>query len=297
MSESSYVRTYARLPGSSPGVRGMLRHGALSAFALATRVAGLQRRCMEQPRVQFLYLHYVFEDQEEAFRRLLDVLARQHRFISYSEAVRRIHEGAIDAPYVTFSFDDGLKNNLKAARILEAYGAPACFFVCPAVVDRAGEFEASRRFAEELLHLPPVEFMTWADLEVLQHCGHEIGAHTMTHPNLAALDASALRAEVEQSQHVLESRLGSAAHFAWPYGRFAHFSALAMRTVFEAGFASCASAERGCHTEPAPEPRALCIRRDHVVPSWPVGHTLAFMGINMLRADRQRNAWPDAWTT
>jgi len=44
-----------------------------------------------------------------------------------------------------------------------------------------------------------------------------IGAHTMTHPNLAHVTLDAARMELQQSKQVLEQRLGTAVkHFSYP---------------------------------------------------------------------------------
>ena len=73
-------------------------------------VTGQMAQALQKNRIQFLYLHHVLEDEEDDFRELLAVLSQQHRFISYSEAVERIWTGEIDAPYITFSFDDGMQS-------------------------------------------------------------------------------------------------------------------------------------------------------------------------------------------
>lgn len=289
---AEYLTRYAELRESS--LRSSVRHGLLSAAGGAAKILENWTQILETPRVQFLYLHYLFCDQRQAFRRLLNALAREHQFISYTEAVKRIQEGRIDRPYITFSFDDGLKNCLQAARLLDEYGAKACFFVSPQAVE-ATNYSAKRTFASEKLNMPPVDFMTWRDLEQLKRRGHEIGAHTVRHPCLSALSRKEAEEEIYHSRRVLRDRLGTIRHFAWPYGQFADFSEVAAQSVFKAGFLSCASAERGCHTHGNISPQDLCIRRDHVVASWPVSHVLFFLVRNILFRRRQVNEWPSDW--
>ena len=91
--------------------------------------------------------------------------------------------------------------------------------------------------------------------------------------------------------------LGVARHFAWPFGYFDAFSGEAARMVFEAGFESCASNERGCHFpgRGPVSPEELCLRRDHTIAAWPRRHVSYFMARNAQRADVSMGSWPDGW--
>jgi peptidoglycan/xylan/chitin deacetylase (PgdA/CDA1 family) len=72
----------------------------------------------------------------------------------------------------------------------------------------------------------------------------EIGAHTVTHPVLAAQPAAEQRAEVRQSKERLEEILGQPVEtFAYPYGSEADFNEETVDAVRAAGF-SCACATR-----------------------------------------------------
>ncbi|MBK6371009.1 MAG: hypothetical protein IPF64_14610 [Flavobacteriales bacterium] len=59
------------------------------------------------------------------------------------------------------------------------------------------------------------------------------------------------------------------------------------------GFESCASAERGCHIGNGAVPsNSLCLRRDHVVLDWPLGHVRYFLANNALNANAANNLFP-----
>ncbi|MBF4550440.1 polysaccharide deacetylase family protein [Pseudoclavibacter sp. VKM Ac-2888] len=77
---------------------------------------------------------------------------------------------AAPAPWtvVSLTFDDGRDNQMNAAPVLAANGVPATFFVSSGLIDAPGYF-------------------TRAELDELARAGHEIGGHTVDHPNLAAL--------------------------------------------------------------------------------------------------------------
>jgi peptidoglycan/xylan/chitin deacetylase (PgdA/CDA1 family) len=253
---------------------------------------------LSKERVQFLYLHHVVKDEADSFRLLLRALLNTgHRFIAYSEAVERVLKGNIDGgPHVSFSFDDGLKSCLRAARIMSEFGAKGCFFVCPSMI---GETDPQKveEFCFKRLNKPPMEFLSWEDVGTLLEEGHEIGAHTMTHLNLAEIPIDQMQEQIGGSFDALAERVGKPKHFSWPFGRFSHFGAVPAKTVFGAGFESCASAERGCHVARSEKQKIeLCIRRDHVVADWPLNHTLYFMARNSLRASAHNDKWPPEWS-
>ncbi len=87
-----------------------------------------------KPRIQFLYIHHIFKDEEKRLEALLETLSRHHHFASYSASVDMILRGRIDKPYICLSSDDGLKNNTRAADIMDRFGAKACFFICPGII-------------------------------------------------------------------------------------------------------------------------------------------------------------------
>lgn len=276
----------------SVSFRSWLRHVILSTLTTFNGVTGQIPSSLKRNRVQFLYLHHIFEDEEDSFRELLRILSRTHCFISYSEAVDRIWNGNIDGRYIAISFDDGLKNCLRAAQILNEFRVRACFFISPSIIGETNH-QKIKEFCSQRLHMLPVEFLSWEDVETLLKEGHEIGSHTMTHQNLAHLSVKQIQTEITESFELLTKKIGDVKHFSWPYGRFFHFSPTAARIVFETGFKSCASAERGCHVAQS-EKLDLCIRRDHIIAKWPIDHILYFMARNSQKASIHNNLWPQA---
>ncbi len=288
----SYFTQYRQVASlRAKGLRSSFRHMALSGLQFKERLLGGQK-ALATPRVQMLFIHHIFEDEATPFDRLVRELAKTHIFVSYSEAVRRIHAGENTEPCISFSSDDGFKNNLLAAEILERYGAKACFFVNPNSIGLF-HFNEVESFCRTRLEFPPTEFLDWHDVSALQARGHEIGAHTMDHTNVANMPIEAFREDLDRSRHILLKRCGAAHHFAFPYGRFFHFSAAAMAAVFEAGFLSCASAERGCHTCEAPIAKnQLLLRRDQIVAAWPFAHNMYFIRRQTRLRKHAETEWP-----
>lgn len=277
----------------SVNFRSILRHTVLSTLATFYEKTGQMSSALNRNRVQFLYLHHVFEDEEDSFRKLLRILNRDHCFISYSDAVDRIWNGNIDRSYIAFGFDDGLKNCLRAAKIMNEFGLKACFFLTTSLVGETNYYKI-REFCTKRLRMPPTDFLSWDDAEILLKEGHEIGSHTITHPNLAQSSVQQIQTEISGSFELLTRRFGNVKHFSWPFGRFFHFSPTAAKIVFQTGFKSCASAERGCHVAQS-EKVGLCIRRDHIIAKWPTNHVLYFIAKNSQKAVKINNQWPQGW--
>jgi peptidoglycan/xylan/chitin deacetylase (PgdA/CDA1 family) len=287
-----YIDTYQQLLRHKPeSVRTKARKSVLDILSGTYSLLHDTATLFRLPRIQFLYIHHIFKDEEENLDRLLQALSRHHRFISYSDAVRRILTGDIDGPYICISSDDGLRNNLSAAAVLNKYGISACFFICPSIVGE-NDPEKISEFARLRLHFPPVEFMTWAEVEALQSQGHEIGGHTMSHINVAATEPERLEAEIAGCHEVILQKCGSSDHFAYPYGRYGDFTEYGRELTFRSGYKSCASAARGCHIVRQGEKleaKDLLIRRDHLILSWPTAHILYFIARNASVASVKNN--------
>lgn len=290
-----FIENYSELKvAKRPIPRDITRKLVLDAASFSYNVTGAIKSAFKKPRVQFLYIHHIFKDEEVLLRKLIERLQVNHSFISHTEAVSRILKGEIDKPYISVSSDDGFKNNLRAAAILAEYNVSACFFICPSMIGET-DFKKIKTFSENQLHLPPVEFMNWDDIGKLQQQGHEIGGHTMSHVNIAECVNPQLTYEINNCYMEIEKRCGSVKHFAYPYGRYFHFNKEAEKIVFNSGFESCASAERGCHIVPEGytiRKEDLFIRRDHVILTWPMEHILFFMARNVHKASIKNNYSP-----
>jgi peptidoglycan/xylan/chitin deacetylase (PgdA/CDA1 family) len=255
---------------TKPAVRARVKQcmvrTAVAAAAGVADATGALRPLLRRPRVQALCFHHLPAERAANFRRLIELLRRDHVLIGYDDAIARIRAGAFDGPALAFTFDDGLHSQVAAAQVLEDCGVRGCFFVCPSMLDRPSR-ESAARFCRERLNSPPRRFIDWDDAAELLRRGHEIGCHTLSHADLSACSPQQLDDEIGAARQMLVEILGRPEHFAWPFGRWQHVTADAVRRVFDAGFATCASAERGCHDVAHRDPRALCIRRTVIDPA------------------------------
>ena len=166
-------------------------------------------------------------------------------------------------------------------------------FINPAIIGETCR-DKIKSHCKNRLHFPLVEFLNWDDVEKIQNLGHEIGSHTMEHINVAQASKEEFIEDCKITFEILQSRCGEAKHFAFPYGRFFHFNEAGRNVVFDAGFTSCATAERGCHINHNGFIRndELCILRDHILLEWDIDHIIHFLTTNSKAATAKNNLFP-----
>lgn len=274
--------------------RQVARHAALDILSTARLARGRATEELARPRVHFAYLHTVPRVEEAGFRRLLQQLSQTHDFVTHSEGVRLLSTGPLTKPVISFSFDDGFASNYRTASILEEFGIAGIFFVPTTFIGTATLTEARALFGySEGIDEPA---MTWEQLEMLRDRGHEIGNHTQTHPAISSLSATQAEDQIYGAAEMLRERLGECRHFAWPFGRWFHFTASAANAVFASGHETCASAERGAHSALSHGPPGLlCLRRDHLMASWPLRHSTYFLARSSSMAGPESNLFPSDW--
>ncbi len=106
--------------------------------------------------------------------------------------------------YVMFTFDDGYKDNLQAAKILKKYGYSGLFFIGTAYL--GGKLNG-------------VEMLTEEDLINLRRSGMFLGSHSHEHVKLSELPPSQMKAQIEKSFKLL-SKFQKVEDFAYPFGNY-----------------------------------------------------------------------------
>ena len=193
------------------------------------------------------------------FRRHLDaVAATGATTLTVSDFIAARAEGTLPARPVLVTFDDGYRDTLTAAApALAERGMVATTYVTTGVVDGVSPGGDP--------------MMTWAQVDELAATGHEIGAHSRTHPQLDTLPLRAVRREVAGSQAELQDRTGlPIASFAYPHG---YSDARVRRVVREAGFTSA------------------CSVKNALSPPHDRPHTLARLMVMSTTTDAELHAW------
>lgn len=242
--------------------------------AAALRVARLRRS--EAPRgIAIVHYHYVFDDQQDGFARQLAELARSFEPVKLSEAVTRLEAGTVQGNELVVTFDDGFRNQLRGARVLAEHGISGCFYLISDLI--GADRELTRRICADRIEMPvAADSLTWDEAAELVTLGHEIGSHTRTHPNLAAIGEQERRAELVGSRQELESRLGvEVRHVSAPFGTSDRFGPAVSASAQATGFASCASAQRGINTSAAD---VFALRRHHLLAHWPLADVRTLLG-------------------
>jgi peptidoglycan/xylan/chitin deacetylase (PgdA/CDA1 family) len=82
--------------------------------------------------------------------------------------------------------------------------------------------------------------MTWDQVRALRRAGHLIGAHTLSHPNLAHVTREEARAEIEGSKNRIEEEIGEPVeHFSYPHPALnPQWSPQTLQITRETGFKS-----------------------------------------------------------
>ena len=112
---------------------------------------------------------------------------------------------------VTFSFDDAVRQDIRLIEILNKYDLKATFNINSGLLGRKNELV---RNGVTIRHdkIDPTELK-----EIYQ--GHEIAAHTLTHPNLTTLDREEIIRQVECDRVILSELCGyEVVGMAYPCG-------------------------------------------------------------------------------
>ena len=214
--------------------------------------------------------HRVADDPEDPhhlvvspshFREHLEVLRRHFDLVSLPEMARRYDltpgngsEPVGDRPTagrpLALTFDDAYVDVLEnALPQVEKHGIPVTVFVVTeALGDERFRWDGDRGGVEGR----PVDVEELR--EMAARPGVDIGAHTLTHPDLTTLPRRHIQREVVESRHRLEELLGQPVRtFAYPHGGLDHRVRSAVET---AGYETACSSRSGLVT-PSTDPLRL----------------------------------------
>lgn len=156
------------------------------------------------------------------FRSLLKGISKKYDLISFDKAVLQLKNNIpLTKPQLAFSFDDGFKDCLIIAKILEEFDITAGFFISPEYID--GLRLRKNRIGS--LYLMNKKFLNLKDLEMLVKNGHTIGAHTYNHTHFDSITTKEdFNHQIICEKKIIEQRLAiSCKNFAFPYGRLSNY--------------------------------------------------------------------------
>ena len=176
----------------------------------------------KRPTVPILMYHSVSEQDESGkhayyrtstspamFAAQIEYLHRNgYRTCSVAKAIAQLEANAPEAARsVVLTFDDGYRDFYENAfPVLNQYGFTATVYLPTAFI------------GESTLQFKGQDCLTWSEVRELQSHGITFGSHTVTHPQLHALDLESIEAEIVNSKSVIQENTGTAVDsFAYPY--------------------------------------------------------------------------------
>ena len=112
---------------------------------------------------------------------------------------------------VTFSFDDGVTQDIRLIEILNKYGLKGTFNINSELLGLPGELVRNGRTVSH-------NKVPAADVRKI-YAGHEVAVHTLTHPNLTKLEEEEIVRQVEEDRKNLTALCGyEVVGMAYPCG-------------------------------------------------------------------------------
>ena len=177
-------------------------------------------------------LHDLYVSPRDLDRQLAEFAAARLRPVAYGDALETVEAGGTG---FCLSFDDAFANVFDhGLPVLQRHGLKAMLFVVAGLIGARDEWDHA-------IGEPPQAPMGDSQVRAWLAAGHEIGAHTLTHPALANVDPARARAEIFDGKKRLEDRFGvPVRHFCYPYGSY---NPAVRDLVAEAGYTTaCAAA-------------------------------------------------------
>jgi peptidoglycan/xylan/chitin deacetylase (PgdA/CDA1 family) len=134
---------------------------------------------------------------------------------------------------IVISFDDGYASCFEhGIGLLEAFGCKAIQFLVSGRIGKTNDWDGT---GEAIMDKSQIR--NWLA------AGHQIGSHTVSHPDLTRLPSRDAREEVQASRKWLEDTFGvSVSHFSYPLGAF---NDRIVEIVREAGYSTAVTTQFG----------------------------------------------------
>jgi peptidoglycan/xylan/chitin deacetylase (PgdA/CDA1 family) len=147
----------------------------------------------------------------QTYVRQVELLTQCFQLVRLCDLDKVIGSTHPDNNLACITFDDGYSDNYEnALPVLEKFGVKATFFITTGHLGEAFQTSAGE-----------VPMMNVSQVKKLSDSGHEIGAHTVTHPKLTKVSLSKAQTEIKESKHFLEDLLGTeVTSFAYPKGDY-----------------------------------------------------------------------------
>lgn len=125
-------------------------------------------------------------------------------------------ENKLTEPVISINFDDGWKSIYdNAFPVMKQYGVTSSQFIVADYLDNTQLY------------------MTREQISEMQAAGHEVGAHSLKHCDLARLGQTDLTYDTQSSKSILETNFGYISGLAYPFGSHSSRTNNYMKQMFE----------------------------------------------------------------
>jgi peptidoglycan/xylan/chitin deacetylase (PgdA/CDA1 family) len=138
---------------------------------------------------------------------------RGYQTVTMSDVAGALAAGRLPERAVAVTFDDAYQNVFRdVVPVLQTHRFRVTVFVPTARVGRDNAWGNTR--------IPRLAIASWSEIAEAVALGVvEVGGHTCNHPHLGQIPVEEARAEIVDSRHEIEDRLGVPAQsFCYPYG-------------------------------------------------------------------------------
>jgi peptidoglycan/xylan/chitin deacetylase (PgdA/CDA1 family) len=131
----------------------------------------------------------------------------QYKTVDLAEAAQRLQNGRTAEKFAVITFDDGYSDIYRHAfPEIQRYGFSATVFLPTAYIGTTP------------LQFKGKDCLTWSEVRELRRSNIAFGSHTVTHPQLATLNESAVKSEITDSKKAIEDNMGESVDtFAYPF--------------------------------------------------------------------------------
>jgi peptidoglycan/xylan/chitin deacetylase (PgdA/CDA1 family) len=160
----------------------------------------------------------------DAFRRQVELMLNAgFHFLTVADFAARAAGGPPPPGLSAVSFDDGMEDNHSVLLpLLQEYGIPATVYVASGMLGQPNPWVRGERM------------MTADEVRAMADAGVEVGAHSVTHPDMSTLGYDECLREMVESREALERMCGRPIRtFAYP---FCTYGEAARRAARAAGF-------------------------------------------------------------
>jgi peptidoglycan/xylan/chitin deacetylase (PgdA/CDA1 family) len=215
-------------------------------------------------RLRILFYHRIADERDllavkpAEFEWQMDLLAREgYTVLDIATAWDRFTAGGGAERLIALSFDDGyLDFATHALPVLRRHDFKATVFVCPGLIDGTASMSWYR---------DPPPLLSWHSIAALDGELVRFEPHSVTHPNLTALDAPRAAAEICESKRVLEYKLRRPTRvFCYPGGLGGRREQTLVRDAGLQLAATCEPGVAASAANPLALPRTAVQRHDSV---------------------------------